>query len=183
MTQIHMAEWLLTRLLGTPDRDAALGDLAEEHAWRARNGSHMRAALWYWGQISRSIPWLVWIAIRRGGSGAIRIVVAACIMQAVLELIAATCLRSFPASVPGTGVVAFVVVVASLFTTGYLTERIRAGAGTLFAVVVLALLTLQTILRPSDGFGVAHVTLTTIAALIAFAGSAMSANHRSPRVQ
>ena len=50
----RLAEWLMERSLAAGDRDAVLGDLAEEHAdlWSREGGR--AAARWYWRQASRS---------------------------------------------------------------------------------------------------------------------------------
>lgn len=52
----RLAEWLVQRSLPVDEseREAVLGDLAEEHAVIARR-SRARADAWYWGQTARSI--------------------------------------------------------------------------------------------------------------------------------
>jgi len=69
-----MSEWLSTwvnraiaQIVPVPTLDAALGDLAEEYALKSQSTSGRRASRWYWGQLARSIPQMVWFDIRRSG--------------------------------------------------------------------------------------------------------------------
>src|SRR5262249_43603542 len=57
----RMGCWLLGCLLSERDREAVMGDLAEEYALRARS-----ASLWYWGQVYRSVPSILWRSARGG---------------------------------------------------------------------------------------------------------------------
>jgi hypothetical protein len=53
----RLAEWLIKRSLpaDSAERDAVLGDLAEEHTMLATSAGALRAALWYWAQTLRSV--------------------------------------------------------------------------------------------------------------------------------
>ncbi len=53
----RLAEWLVGRSLSShgAEREAVLGDLAEEHAAMARRHGRLRAAGWYWAQALRSL--------------------------------------------------------------------------------------------------------------------------------
>jgi hypothetical protein len=62
-----------------------LGDLREEYADRTASDGIWAARLWYAGELTRSIPHLVWNAIRRGTPGA-RARLAAYILAVVLSL-------------------------------------------------------------------------------------------------
>jgi predicted permease len=46
---------LLAWILRSPDSEHILGDLAEEHAERSEDHGRIRADLWYWGQVARSV--------------------------------------------------------------------------------------------------------------------------------
>jgi predicted permease len=50
------AEWLVERSLAADERDAVLGDLAEEHAEIAETAGAPAARAWYWHQALVSIP-------------------------------------------------------------------------------------------------------------------------------
>ncbi len=53
----RLAEWLVGRSLARvgAEREAVLGDLAEEHAAMCRARGRMHAGAWYWGQTMRSL--------------------------------------------------------------------------------------------------------------------------------
>jgi hypothetical protein len=57
----------IAQIVPVPTLDAALGDLAEEYALKSQSTSGRRASRWYWGQLARSIPQMVWFDIRRSG--------------------------------------------------------------------------------------------------------------------
>jgi hypothetical protein len=62
-------ERLLNGLGANPSfSDAVLGDLAEERARRTADGSTVAAYWWYAREALRSIPHLLWNAVRHGGS-------------------------------------------------------------------------------------------------------------------
>ena len=61
-----MATWLLERVLPERDREAILGDLIEEYELRARSTTPWMVSRWYWGQVCRSIPRMVWGSVSRG---------------------------------------------------------------------------------------------------------------------
>ena len=51
----RFAEWLLTRALSETDREAAMGDMAEEFAARVERDGPKAARRWYRGQSRRSL--------------------------------------------------------------------------------------------------------------------------------
>jgi putative ABC transport system permease protein len=63
-----LAAALLRALLPCAERDEVLGDLAAEHAERARAG-RLRARLWLWRQVLGSLPWLLRRTWWRGWTG------------------------------------------------------------------------------------------------------------------
>jgi hypothetical protein len=90
MLRARVANWILKCAVAPADREAAIGDLAEEFEIRMRRGSRVDAAYWYWSQVLRSIPWFLWTPVRRGGwFGTLFLAFAACGVQAVLELVTA----------------------------------------------------------------------------------------------
>ncbi len=56
----QLAMWALCRLVPREQREALLGDLAEEYALRARASSSSAAARWYLRQICASVVPLLW---------------------------------------------------------------------------------------------------------------------------
>src|SRR2546425_11109058 len=82
----RFATWLLGCLLPQRDREAVLGDLIEEYAIRARSASPSTVARWLWGQVYRSVPLVLWSAIRRRGSlSTLSVALGAYIVAGTLE--------------------------------------------------------------------------------------------------
>ncbi len=130
----RIACWLLGRLVPERDRDAVMGDLAEEYALRARS-----ASLWYLGQVYRSIPSMVWRSVR-GGQWLITLSVAmgAYIAAGAVEFAANLAISRWVA--PGASVHAVLGLIAGLATMavgGYLAAWIRRGAATALAGIVM----------------------------------------------
>jgi hypothetical protein len=85
-----LADWLLACAVAPDERRALLGDLVEEYAIRRRDTSRVAASCWYGTQLLRSIPWLLWIPVRRSGLIAtIGVTLMACAAQAAVELLTA----------------------------------------------------------------------------------------------
>jgi hypothetical protein len=62
---IHVATWILSRLVPEGERDALVGDLIEEHALRAGTTSSSAALRWCLQQVCASAPPLLWARLRR----------------------------------------------------------------------------------------------------------------------
>jgi hypothetical protein len=63
----HVAMWLFSRLAPPAQREALLGDLAEEHAMRANATGSSAAARWYLRQIGASVAPLLWARLTQSG--------------------------------------------------------------------------------------------------------------------
>lgn len=59
-----IARLLLESLLPLDSRDAILGDLIEEYAFKATTKSRFEASRWFWSQTCRSVPILAWSSLR-----------------------------------------------------------------------------------------------------------------------
>ncbi|HEX5070260.1 MAG TPA: ADOP family duplicated permease [Vicinamibacterales bacterium] len=51
----RLAAWLMSRSAPDVDRDAMLGDLAEEYTWRSARDGRRHASEWYWRQTRQSL--------------------------------------------------------------------------------------------------------------------------------
>ncbi len=56
--------WLFQTVLPASYRGALLGDLIEEYTLRAESASPSAARRWFWGQVCRSIPFIVGSSLR-----------------------------------------------------------------------------------------------------------------------
>jgi hypothetical protein len=176
MIRSRLADWVLTCATPPEDREAVVGDLAEEYAIRVSQGSPARAACWYWNQVIRAVPWLLWLPLRRNGVfGALAVAIVACFIQAGVELCAASIIRNVadPANAisPQMGLG---VVLLSLFTVSYAAARVRPGAGTLLAVMAMVAAVSQSIAIGPAALGLSHVAGAIAAPSAALAGAALS---------
>src|SRR4051812_3899104 len=70
MTQSAKSGWrvnVLRSLAPDCDVEAMLGDLTEERASRGRKASRSSQGAWYWGQVLRSTPELLWASVTGRG--------------------------------------------------------------------------------------------------------------------
>jgi hypothetical protein len=128
---------MLERLLPKHEAEALVGDLLEEQAQRVRAAGPRRAALWYWGQIGRSLVPLLDAAFRRGDW------VRAWIVGFVAYSVAASAEISARASVElvatHTAVDAIpvlIVYLATLVLAAYVVEHVRARAAIALGLLV-----------------------------------------------
>ena len=102
MTRSSKSGWsedLLRSLAPDYDVEAMLGDLMEERASRRRRDSRSSHGAWYWGQVLRSIPELLWASV--SGRGWPAIWGTACLLYvaaAAVQLASSVALSSFMAS-------------------------------------------------------------------------------------
>jgi hypothetical protein len=143
-----LASRLLQSLLPEKDRDAVVGDLIEESALRARASSRTSATWWYWGQVARSIPLVLWSELQRrhwfGTLGvAILIYTAASVLESVGTFLVLELFHPDPRLAT---VLSVIVGLATMALGGYVAASIRQGAprvlaGIIFIVVVVLFMT------------------------------------------
>ncbi|MGQ0643222.1 MAG: hypothetical protein ACT4P6_20960 [Gemmatimonadaceae bacterium] len=134
---MRFASWILSRLLAEPDKEAVLGDLAEERALRLRRAASPNDALWYWSQISRSVPPLAWAALRRRGwINIIGAGIAAYALMTVVQSAGQFALTKLLAAVPGPHMVfSLAFTIAAMILGGYVAVYIRRGAAAIVAII------------------------------------------------
>jgi hypothetical protein len=140
-----MSEWLsrwvsgaIAQLVPLPTLDAALGDLAEEYALRAQGTSALRASRWYWGQVARSMPQMMWSDIRRDGVlTTFAVAFGAWVVASVVESLADIALIALFGSdevvsaLPGA-----LVGLGALALGGYLAALLRPAAPKVLAALI-----------------------------------------------
>jgi hypothetical protein len=175
MIHSRLADWVLACAVAPADREAAVGDLAEEYTIRLRRGSAVRAACWYWGQVLRSVPWFLWTPVRRSGwLGTLCVALAACLIQAAIEVLAAVTIRRLFAPDLTVTLLGLAVVLSSLFFLAYLAARMRPGAGTLLTLIAIVAVLAQSVSRGPAGLSFRHLAAMIAAPSAAFAGGALS---------
>lgn len=174
----RLAEWILGGAVPQDDRQYVFGDLAEEYADRRRHASRLSAQWWYWTQVLRSIPWLLWIPVRRSGSVATSsIALVACSVQAIIELTTASLLpRITRMDALLFAPFSLLIVLTSLVLVSWIANRVRPGAGTL-----LALIAGVSVLTRALHAGIVTIHLSSVlegvaAPAAAFVGAALAVN-------
>jgi hypothetical protein len=164
MIHSRLADWVLACVAAPADREAAVGDLTEEYAIRVRGSSPLRAAWWYWGQVVRSAPWLIWTTVRRGGwFGTLCVALAACVCQAGVELSVRAAITHLPHTHGDFPLAVAAIVLASLVIVSFASGRIRPGASSVFAGMALIAVALQLLFRHGAGLSVGRQLFTIVA--------------------
>jgi hypothetical protein len=178
-----LANWMLACALAPDDRQCVLGDLAEEYVVRRRYTSRTSAAWWYWTQVLRSIPWLLWSPVRRGGWVAtLGVAFAACVAQAAVELTTALVVPGvFPDSAHGAAPVTLAVVLGSLVIVSWIASRVRPGAGTLLTLIASVAILARALRSGIEGVHFSHVLESASAVSAALVGAALAVNVRPSR--
>jgi len=139
---------LLESLLPEENRDAVVGGLIEESALRARASTRASAAWWYWGQVARSVPLVLWSELRQGHRlRTLSVAILAYIAASILESVGTSLLLELVHPDPRLAtVLGMIVGLATMVLSGYVAALIRQGAarvlaGIIFTVVVMLFVT------------------------------------------
>lgn len=134
-----MATWLVERVLPERDREAIVGDLIEEYELRARSTAPWMVSRWYWGQVCRSIPRIVWGSVSRGRwLPTLGVALGAYIAAGALEFAGTVAISKLLApAAPVFTVISLVVGLATMVIGGYFATWIRPGAATVMAGIVM----------------------------------------------
>jgi hypothetical protein len=143
-SRTRWAGWILGCVQPWRGADITLGDLEEEYRLRRQSMHSSRVSRWYWSQVARSIPVLLWASIRRGGWAAFAVAVGACIVQAAAELAMKAALSSLLVSNPRLpAFLTLLAVLPMLVLVSYLAARIRPGAATAMAGLIVIAVVIQ----------------------------------------
>lgn len=139
------ASWIMACVLPLPDLEVVMGDLAEEYPLPSRSTSDSRVSRWYWGQVSRSIPPLLWASIRRGGwLATLAAALGACMVQATVELAFQSAMSGLlTPDVPVPAIFTLIAGLTTLVLVGYLAAWLRPGAATVLATTVVIAVVVQ----------------------------------------
>ena len=116
-----------------------LGDLVEEYAIRAQSASHPGATGWFWRQVWSSIPPVLSLGIRRGAwLTTVGVAIGAYVVAGMIEFAGvAAIMRLLGPDAWALPVLSALVGLGTIVLGGYLAARIRPGAATALAVIVL----------------------------------------------
>jgi hypothetical protein len=144
---IHVATWILGRLVPAGERDALVGDLIEEHALRAAATSSAAALRWCLQQVCASAPPLLWARLRRAAwIATFGVALLAYTAVGVVEWIVN---RVLP-SLPGTGTVAnmllgLLIPFPMVALIAYVAARFSPRAPIVLGAIMLLMVTLMTL--------------------------------------
>ena len=171
----HWVSRVLERLLSEEVAEALVGDLLEEHTLRVRTAGPRRAALWYWGQVVRSVVPVLQTAFGRGDwviawvvgfvaySFAVSVEVAA--RAAAMKVATHTAVDAIPV---------LILYLPAITLAAHVAERVRAGAA--WAVALIVAITAVVHLVTADGMPLGYRLVFLIAGpAAALAGGALSA--------
>jgi hypothetical protein len=174
---------LLEFVLSEKARDAIVGDLIEEFAFRARASS--RASATWWWQVARSIPLMLWSELRRRRSlSTLGVALAVYVLASVLEFVSTTAISNL--FHPDAGLayaLGAVVGLATMVLGGYLAAAVRDGAAPTLAGIILIVVIVLFVTMPNSApfwYGVTFLIAGPVAAL---AGGWLNATRRSGRTR
>jgi hypothetical protein len=152
----HSPPRLAGRLLGCVvaerDRAAIMGDLAEEYAIHLRLTSRASARQWYWRQVYRSMPPVLWSSARHGRwLSTFGIALGIYLVAGVIEFLADAALSWL--IVPDAridNVLSMIVGFLTLVLGGYLANWIRCGAANVLAAIVIVAVALLMVVMPDS---------------------------------
>jgi hypothetical protein len=137
----HLVLWAFSRLAPHSQREALLGDLAEEHALRAKAASPSAAARWYLRQIYASIAPLLWARLTQSGWLATAgVALLAYIAIGLVELLVNAAIAGVSATSPGDyNPLGMLITFPAVVLIGYFAAGFRRRA----AIALLAMMLLS----------------------------------------
>jgi hypothetical protein len=136
---LHLATWILSRLANSKDRESLVGDLAEEHAVRARATSPAAAFKWRLRQVCASTLPLLWYRLTRTAwISTLGVALLAYIAVAVVEFGAnRMILRSLRMGTQTYTPLELIITVPAVVLIGYFAARCRRRAATVLGLMML----------------------------------------------
>jgi hypothetical protein len=161
---------LLGYFLPELDRQAILGDLVEEYGIRVRSASTSNATSWYWSQVGRSIPPVLWASIRRGAwLSTVGVAIGAYVVAGMIEFASVAVLAKLLSPVGRVFTVLSVIVgLATMALGGYFAAWVRPAAATILAgIVIIVIVVLFLTMRDSAPlwYGLTFLIFGPLAAL------------------
>jgi hypothetical protein len=141
---LHLAVWLVSRLVPERERAPFVGDLMEEYALHAKATSTSAAGRWCLQQICASVPSLLWLRIVRGTwLSTLGVALLAYIAVAAVEVSVNWALAKWgTAAYSPTGMLMTFPMVVLI---GYFAAGLRRGAATVLGGMMLLAVTVMTV--------------------------------------
>jgi peptidoglycan/LPS O-acetylase OafA/YrhL len=176
---VHVATWLLSRIVSKSERKPLLGDLAEEYALRANTASSSVAFKWYLQQICASAAPLLCARLTRAAwMATVGVALLAYIAVGLVELIVNRAISS--SSAISYNPLGLVITFPMVVLIGYFAARFRRRAPIVLGAMMLLAVTVMTVSSTENTpqwYRIAYFFVGLAAALI---GSALR-SLRPPR--
>jgi hypothetical protein len=132
---MRLAASVVARLTPEKNREALLGDLAEEFELRAKSGA---ASAWYFRQVATSLPPLAWAQIKKGvWLATLGAALAAYVAVAITELsLNALIMKIFGPGFSLSGALRMTLGFPVLMLIGFCASRVRRGAAATLAAMM-----------------------------------------------
>ena len=180
-TPPRLASWVLACVLSERDRDAVLGDLAEEYALRLPESTRAAALLWYWRQVYESIPAILRTSARRGRwLSTCGLAVAIYLAAGALEFSATAAISAWLAPFPRLfTIVSLAVGLVTLVLGGYVANTVRPRTANVLATIVAVVVMTLMIAVPASVPLWYQLAFLIGGPVAAFAGGALCRRTRS----
>jgi hypothetical protein len=167
-----LATWLFSLLLRQRDKETLLGDLIEEHASLASVLGRRQASEWFWSQMARSVPSVLWANIRRGvwikALGAVLVGYLAVAMLVIVGDIVMS--KLLPANELVYSLVSLAAAIPAMMLGGYLAAWIRPRAAIGLAIFSTVMAIVSIVVTGDRAPLWYQAALTIIGPLAALAG-------------
>jgi hypothetical protein len=173
-------------VLSPQDLEVMIGDLEEERRLRSVSMPPQQVAGWYWSQVLRSVPPLLWASIRRGGVlTTVATAVAAVIVQANVELATKSAMSSLIAyDAPMPALLSLFVTVPTLVFVSYVATQIRPGAAVALTALIVLAVTVELIVKTGYDMSIWNqVAALLVGPSAAFAGGVLAVRKSHARAK
>jgi hypothetical protein len=140
---VHVATWILSRLVSKGEREPLMGDLAEEYALRANTASASAALKWYLQQICSSVPPLMYAMLTRAAwMATVGVALLAYVAVGLVEFIVDRAISSSAAV--SYNPLGLIITFPMVVLIGYFAARFRPRAPIVLGAMMLLAVTVMT---------------------------------------
>jgi hypothetical protein len=142
---LHVATWILSRLVPEDEREPLVGDLTEEYALRANTTSSSAALKWYLQQVRASATHLLWARLTRAAwISTVGVALLAYIAVGVVEFIINwTISRSSASGVADYSPLGMIITFPMVVLIGYFAAQFRRSAAIVLGAMMLLAVTVM----------------------------------------
>jgi hypothetical protein len=174
---LRIATWILSRFVSKNDREALIGDLAEEYARRVRSDSRSAAFVWYLRHSFTSIPALVRVKLTRARWPlTLGVALLAYLLVGVAQLIIRWALQSLSArSHP---LLILIILVPIILLIAYLAERLRRKSAIMLGAILMIAIAAMTMWSSRNAAMQYQLAYLLVGPCVAFFGTALNWRNR-----